>query len=51
MRRGEVCGLSWRDVDLESRVISIRKSYGCFGNLKDPKMKAGVRRLPMPDSV
>ncbi len=51
MRRGEVCGLSWRDVDLESRVISIRKSYDCFGNLKDPKTKAGVRRLPMPDSV
>lgn len=51
MRRGEVCGLSWRDVDLESQVISIRKSYDCFGNLKDPKTKAGVRRLPMPDSV
>ena len=44
MRRGEVCGLSWRDVDLESQVISIRKSYDCFGNLKDPKTKAGVRR-------
>lgn len=51
MRRGEVCALSWRDVDLESRVISIRNSYDCFGNLKEPKTKAGIRRLPMPDSV
>ena len=51
MRRGEVCGLSWRGVNLESRVISIRKSYDCFGNLKDPKTKADVRRLPMSDSV
>lgn len=51
MRRGEVCGLSWRDVDLESQVISIRNSYDCFGNLKEPKTKAGIRRLPMPDSV
>lgn len=51
MRRGGVCGLSWRDVDLESRVISIRKSYDCFGNLKEPKTHAGIRRLPMPESV
>lgn len=51
MRRGEVCGLSWRDVDLESQVISIRSSYDCFGNLKEPKTKAGIRRLPMPGSV
>ena len=51
MRRGEVCGLSWRDVDLENRVISIRHSYDCFGNLKEPKTRAGIRRLPMPDFV
>lgn len=51
MRRGEVCGLSWRDVDLENRVISIRHSYDCYGNLKEPKTKAGIRRLPMPNFV
>lgn len=51
MRRGEVCGLSWRDIDLESEVISIRHSYDCYGNLKEPKTKAGIRRLPMPDFV
>ena len=51
MRRGEVCGLTWRDVDIENRVISIRHSYDCFGNLKEPKTKAGLRNLPMPGFV
>lgn len=51
MRRGEVCGLSWRDVDIENRVISICHSYDCFGNLKEPKTKAGLRNLPMPGFV
>ncbi len=27
-RKGEVCGLKWRDVDLEGRMIKIRRSYG-----------------------
>lgn len=51
MRRGEICGLSWRDVDLENKVISIRHSYDCFNSLKEPKTQAGIRRLPMPDFV
>jgi len=28
MREGEICGLMWRDVDLESRVLWVRRSIG-----------------------
>lgn len=51
MRRGEICALSWRDIDLENKIIAVHKSNDCFGNLKEPKTKAGIRRLPMHDSV
>lgn len=48
-RRGEVCGLSWGDVDFDRRVVSIRHSYDELGNLKGTKTKAGTRLLPLPD--
>ena len=51
LRRGEICGLSWTDVDFASSVIDIRHSYDHFGNLKVPKTKAGNRRLPIPTFV
>ncbi len=51
LRRGEVCGLSWADVDFVGGVLDIRHSYDHFGNLKQPKTKAGCRRLPMPGFV
>ncbi len=49
LRRGEVCGLSWGDVDFDRRVVSIRHSYDELGNLKGTKTKAGTRLLPLPD--
>lgn len=51
LRRGEVCGLSWADVDFVGGVLDVRHSYDHFGNLKQPKTKAGCRRLPMPGFV
>ncbi len=47
--RGEVCGLSWGDVDFDRRVVSIRHSYDELGNLKGTEAKAGTRLLPLPD--
>lgn len=47
--RGEVCGLSWGDVDFDRRVVSIRHSYDELGNLKGTETKAGTRLLPLPD--
>lgn len=51
LRRGEVCGLSWSDVDLENRTVHVRHNLDVYGNLKEPKTKAGIRMLPMSDRV
>ncbi len=51
LRRGEVCGLSWGDVDFVQGIVSISHSYDRFKNFKAPKTKAGRRRLPMPPFV
>lgn len=49
LRRGEIAGLSWGDIDLERGVVSIRHSYDELGNLKATKTKAGTRMLPIPE--
>jgi integrase len=49
LRRGEICGLSWGDVDFDRKMVSIRHSYDELGNLKGTKTKAGTRLLPLPD--
>ena len=51
MRRGEICGLSWGDVDFDAMTISVEHSVDGLNNLKDPKTKAGKRILPMPTKV
>lgn len=51
LRRAEVCGLSWEDVDFDGMVIAVRRSYDHFGDLKSTKTKAGTRNLPMASFV
>lgn len=51
LRRGEICGLSWGDIDFERRVADIRHSYDYLGNLKATKTKAGTRVLPLSDKT
>lgn len=51
LRRGEACGLSWSDVGLENRAVHVRHNLDVYGNLKEPKTKAGIRVLPMSDRV
>ena len=50
MRRGEVLGLRWEDIDFENGIIMIRRSL-CLVNqelcLIPPKTKASIRDLPM----
>ena len=47
LRRGEICGLSWSDVDFERNVVDVSHSYDSLGNLKGTKTKAGMRLLPL----
>ncbi len=60
MRVGEITGLRWQDIDLNEGVINInhtlvyynhRDENGCYFSINTPKTKAGVREIPMTESV
>lgn len=52
LRRGEICALTWRDIDEINRTISINKAMTCTKEkgqfVKDPKTKAGIRDIVLP---
>ena len=50
LRRGEVFGLRWRDVDFDARLIHVRQANN-DGTLDSPKTAAGTRIVPMFGSV
>jgi integrase len=47
MRRGEIFGLKWEDVDFETGVLRIRRSY-VDGVEGPPKTESSRRPLPLP---
>jgi integrase len=53
LRRGELCGLHWSDVDLLKRKIVVRHNRvtvdGHVQEQKTPKTKAGLRTVPLSD--
>lgn len=51
MRRGEVHGLSWGDVDFENMEIHIRHNFTDLGELKGPKTSNGYRDIPMSETL
>ncbi|MBR3361187.1 MAG: site-specific integrase [Lachnospiraceae bacterium] len=60
MRVGEITGLQWRDVDLDSRTVTVnhtlvyynhRDERGCYFSINTPKTKAGERVIPMTEGV
>ena len=54
MRRGELIALTWNDVDLKNRVISVTKAAAFNGNqpeIKAPKSNAGIRTIPIPEQL
>lgn len=54
MRRGEICGLRWGDVDLERGIIHVRNSIGVKSGgtfEKEPKTGASIRDIPMPPQL
>lgn len=51
LRRGEECGLTWRDVDLNKHTVSINKALASVKEgqfVKDPKTSAGIRNIVIP---
>jgi integrase len=55
MRRGELLGLRWTDVDLDGGALSVRRtmSRGASSRLEngEPKTASGRRRIALPASV
>lgn len=50
LRLGEVCALTWSDVNMQDKTISVNKSYDFIGHrLKEPKTAAGTRTVPIPE--
>jgi integrase len=47
LRRGEIRGLKWSDVDLANGVIHVRRSMDKKGGLGDPKTRKGERTVPL----
>lgn len=46
MRRGELLGLRWSDVELDAGRLYVRQSYGQYG-FGSPKSSAGRRTIPL----
>ena len=50
LRRGEICGLRWRDIDFDRGLISVSSSIGIAKGgeyTKDPKNTSSKRTFPM----
>ena len=51
MRASELRGLSWEDVDLDARVIRVRRRADRYNKIGFPKSKASRRDIPLPPTV
>lgn len=53
LRRGELIGLRWEDVDLLDRVLCVRRSIGVYDDPEDAttKTEAGERLVPILDGA
>ena len=48
LRIGELLALTWSDVDLVEKTITISKTIDEKGNVYTPKTQSGIRTLPIP---
>lgn len=54
MRIGEICGLRWKDVDLDNGTLSIRQTYTQVRGRMEfstPKSDSSIRVIDMPDEL
>ncbi len=45
MRHGEICGLSWEDIDLKAGTLMVRRNHTKGGEFTLPKTDAGTDRV------
>ncbi len=50
LRKGELQGLRWEDIDWPAGVVRVRRTYS-RGELTAPKSSRSVRAVPLPDRV
>ena len=48
LRYGEIAALREADLDLDRRVVIVRRAYSLHDGMKGPKTKAGNRDVPLP---
>jgi integrase len=48
LRRGELQALRWADLNLDARVIDVRRSWDRVAGEIEPKSAAGTRTVPLP---
>ena len=61
IRIGELCALQWKDIDLEKRTLTVRKTIqriqtsGCGKRTKlvitEPKSQSSIRTIPVPECL
>jgi integrase len=51
LRSSELRGLTWQDVDLDARSVTVRQRADEFREIGPPKSAAGQRTLPVPPLV
>jgi integrase len=52
LRRGELMGLRWEEVDLAANIIHVERSYDPrAGVFIEPKSRAGTRRVPIASAL
>jgi len=52
LRTGEVTALDWRDIDFDKRRIMVSRAMESgTDKMKEPKTKAGIREVPIPNEI
>jgi integrase len=54
LRRGEICGLTWTDIDLKARTLTVRAARVSIDGeavVSSPKTDRGRRTLPLSDAL
>ena len=51
LRRGELLGLRWKDIDLDAGILHVRQQINHEGQITTPKSKKARRDLPLTDDL